>query len=238
MNMFTANIDGWTSWGAIFQSIKDFEPLIKYIFNRHNLPFTKVENCTPGTNAVFKISGLVAKIFAPKESGMDTDSDYKTELFGIERADRLGISAPQLLASGTVEDKYLFHYLIMENISGSSLGQLESRMTDNEKIKFAKQLREITDKMNTTCERFNGYDIVNRARNCGRWGKLPLSFQYERREYLKKYKITTPIYVHGDLNPDNVLIDTAGKLYNRLCRCGICSIRVRACSGSMRTVLL
>ena len=70
MNMFAANIDGWSSWRMIFQSIKDFEPLIKYIFNRHNLPFTEIEHCTPGTNAVFKVGGLVAKIFAPKESGM------------------------------------------------------------------------------------------------------------------------------------------------------------------------
>jgi serine/threonine protein kinase len=213
MNMFAANIDGWSSWGMIFQSIKDFEPLIKYIFNRHKLPFTEIEHCTPGTNAVFKVGGLVAKIFAPKESGMDTDSDYKTELFGIERANRLGISAPQLLASGTVEDKYVFRYLIMEYISGCSLGKLESGLTNKEKIKYAKQLREVTDRMNTSCERFNDYDIIYRAQHCERWSNFPQSFQYERKEYLKKYKITTPVYVHGDLNPDNVLIDTAGKLY-------------------------
>jgi len=213
MNLFTAQINDWQSWGTIFQSIKDFEPLIKYIFNRHNLSFTEIEHCTPGTNAVFRVGSLVVKIFAPKESGMDTDSDYKTELFGIERANSLGIQVPQLVARGTVEDKYIFRYLIMEYISGSSLSQLESGMTDNEKIKFARQLREITDRMNTPCERFNDCDVVNRALNCERWRKFPLSFQYERREYLEKYKITDQVYVHGDLNPDNVLIDTKGKIY-------------------------
>ncbi|AUS95334.1 hypothetical protein CDQ84_17680 [Clostridium thermosuccinogenes] len=213
MSLFTAYINGWQSWGKVFQSVKDFEPLIKYIFNRHNLPFTGIEHCTPGTNAVFKVGGLVAKIFAPKESGMDTDSDYKTELFGIERVNRLGIPAPQLTASGTVEDKYVFHYLVMEHISGGSLGQLEGGMTDNEKMKYAMQLREITDRMNTPCERFNDCDIVSRAYACERWSKLPLSLQYERKEFLKKYRITNPVYVHGDLNPDNVLIDTKGNLY-------------------------
>jgi len=108
MNLFTAQINGWQSWGKIFQSIRDLEPLIKYIFRHHNLPFTEIENCTPGTNAVFKVGGLVTKIFAPKESGMDTYSDYKTELFGIERANRLGIQVPQLVLNGTVEDKYIF----------------------------------------------------------------------------------------------------------------------------------
>lgn len=213
MHMFNANINGWSSWGRVFQSIKDFEPLIKYIFDRHNLPFAEIEHCTPGTNAVFKVGGLAAKIFAPTESGMDTDSDYKTELFGIERANRLGLSAPQLLASGTVEDKYIFRYLIMEHISGGSFGQLESGMTDEEKMEYAKQLRKITDKMNTPCESFNHIDVISRALHCERWCKFPLSFQNERREYLKQHKIAAPVYVHGDLNPDNVWIDTKGKLY-------------------------
>jgi len=213
MYKFTADINGWSSWGRIFQSIKDFELLIKYIFKRHNLHFTEIEQCKPGTNAVFKVGGLVVKIFAPKESGMDADSDYKTELFGIERANRLGIPAPQLIASGTVEDKYVFRYLIMEHISGASLGQLENGMTDNEKMKYARKLREITDRMNAPCEPFNNYDIIIRALYCERWNKFPLSFQYERKEYLKNYKITNPVYVHGDLNPDNVLIDNTGKLY-------------------------
>jgi len=101
----------------------------------------------------------------------------------------------------------------MEYISGGSFGQLRSGMTDNEKMKYARQLREITDRLNTPCERFNAYNVVNRALNCERWNRFPLSFQYERKEYLKKYKITTPVYVHGDLNPDNVLIDIKGKLY-------------------------
>lgn len=78
MDIFTAGIDGWSSWGKIFQSIEAFEPLVKYIFNRHNLTFTEIEHCTPGTNAVFKVGNYVVKIFAPKESGMDTDSDELT----------------------------------------------------------------------------------------------------------------------------------------------------------------
>jgi len=101
----------------------------------------------------------------------------------------------------------------MEHISGASFGQLERGLTDYEKTKYARQLREITDRMNTPCERFNHYDVVDRALHCERWGKFPLSFQYERREYLKKYEMKNPVYVHGDMNPDNVLVDAKGKLY-------------------------
>jgi hypothetical protein len=44
---------------------------------------------------VFKVGDLVVKIFAPKESGFETESDYQTELFGIARANRMGVSALQ-----------------------------------------------------------------------------------------------------------------------------------------------
>jgi aminoglycoside phosphotransferase (APT) family kinase protein len=211
--LFTATINGWTSWAQVYQSIEDFQPLIEYIFSLHHLPYTEIAHCTPGTNAVFKVGHLVVKIFAPKESGMDTESDYHTELFGIERANQLCISAPQLVASGRVQDKYVFPYLVMEHISGESFDQLESRMTDQEKIEFAQQLRAITDLMNTPCEPFNGYQVVNRALECKRWHKFPQSIQAERQEYLRQYKLTNPVYVHGDINPDNVLIDSTGKLY-------------------------
>ena len=55
MDRFTATIDGWTSWGRVFQSIEAFEPLIRHILSQHALPIAEIEHCTPGTNAVFKV---------------------------------------------------------------------------------------------------------------------------------------------------------------------------------------
>lgn len=91
-NLFTFELNGWNSRSKVFQSIKDFQPLIKYIYESNSLPLSQIEQCTPGTNAVFKVGSTVIKIFAPKESGFDSDSDYVTELFGMERANKLGIS--------------------------------------------------------------------------------------------------------------------------------------------------
>lgn len=93
---------------------KSFE----YIFNSHSLKFEEIEHCTPGTNAVFKIGWFIAKIFAPIESGMNTNSDYRTELFGIERANKLEISAPQLVASGIVEELFSFEKPYMDGYFG------------------------------------------------------------------------------------------------------------------------
>lgn len=61
---------------------------------------------------------------------MDTDSDYKTELFGLSWADRLGVSAPKLIAYGDISDKYLFRYMVLEFISGVTICDVEDKMTD------------------------------------------------------------------------------------------------------------
>jgi len=143
---------------------------------------------------------LVVKIFAPRESGVETESDYQTELFGIARANRLGVSAPRLLASGRLVDKYDFPYLIMAYIPGESFDQLTGRMTDGKKGEFALQLRAITDRLNTPCERFNGHDVVKRALACTRWRKFPESFQAQRRTYLRQYQPKDPVYVQEIAN--------------------------------------
>jgi thiamine kinase-like enzyme len=216
--LFTNHISCWDDWGKVFQSIEAFEPLIKLICDKENISYEKTEHCTPGTNAVFKIATadshcLIFKIFAPKESGMDTDSDYNTELFGMSRANKLGISTPELVAYGDIRDKYLFRYMIMEYIDGAAIGDIEDGMSDSQKFDFAEKLRLITGMLNTPSERFNGYDIIKRAQNNKRWNCFPDKFNKERLDFLERYRIHDEVYVRGDLNPDNILIGNNGKLY-------------------------
>lgn len=205
--LFKHDIVDWHSWGQIFSSLEAFAPLIKQIFANENLDFDKIEHCMPGTNAVFKVGSYVVKIFAPKESGMNTESDYKTELFGMVRANLLQISAPKVIAKGSIKDKYLFLYLIMENVTGSVLGNIESTFTYEQKIHIGQKLRSITNKLNTECEKFNNIDIIERELNNKRWSIFPDGFNKERISYLKSFNINDEVYVHGDLNPDNVIID-------------------------------
>jgi Ser/Thr protein kinase RdoA (MazF antagonist) len=211
--LFSDDIHDWASWSTVFQSIKAFELLIRYIFNRHGLPFTEIEGLTPGTNAVFKVGGYVVKIYAPNESGLDADSDYQTELFGLKRAERLGISAPRIVADGNVTDRYEFRYFIMEYIDGEAFGIRQAEMTDGEKRGFAARLRRLTDRLNTLCERFNDIDFVERATSCSRFSAMPLSFQTERLEWLRQYQPKSTVYVHGDLTRDNVIVSKNDKYY-------------------------
>lgn len=212
-SLFDDNICDWASWGRVFYSIESFETLIKHIFNKENIFFDRIEHCKPGANAVFKVGSYVIKIYAPKESGMDTDSDYYTEIFGMERANSLDIAIPKIISKGTIEDKYKFRYLIMDYIDGQALGDIEDTLSNEQKTVIGKKMRNITDKMNTYSQKFNSIDIIQRGLNNKRWSIFPNSFNEERIEYLNELVLKNEVYVHGDLNPDNVLIGKNENVY-------------------------
>lgn len=206
MNQFTAVINGWESWGRLFQSIPSFEPLIQSIFAKEKLVFSKIEHCTPGTNAVFKVGDYVIKIFAPVESGIDSTTDFTTESFAMHRAARLGVSVPKLVASGAVEDKYHFSYLIMEYIHGTELNKLHHSLTVADKLAIGQHLRNITDAMNTPCVPFNEVDVIHDRDRQKRWEKYPENFKKERLDYIEFHDFGENVFVHGDLNRDNLLM--------------------------------
>lgn len=210
--LFTHEIAGWQSWGRVFQSIEAFAPLAGHILEKEGLAPRLIERCKPGTNAVFKAGAFVLKIFAPRESGLNTDSDYRTEIFGLERAARLGVSAPKLVAKGAVADKYLFRYFIMEYVGGRTLGEARAVLSGGQKQVIGRALREMTALLNTPCERFNDIDPIRRGLTNTRWDILPQSFNGERVAYLKRLRIQDEVYVHGDINPDNVLVTPEGRL--------------------------
>jgi aminoglycoside phosphotransferase (APT) family kinase protein len=186
--------------------------LIKYIFKKEKLPFDKIEKLTPGTNAVFKVGNYVIKIFAPNESGIDQTLDLQTELFAMKRSGALGVSVPKLIAEGIVNDKYCFAYIVTEYINGIEFTNAVETMTDIEKINFGKKLRELTDIMNTSCERFNNIDVIHDKGRYKRWNKYSGKFKKERIAYIRSNNFGENIFVHGDLCRDNIIITSKGEL--------------------------
>lgn len=212
IDLFTDEINGWDSWGKLFQSISTFEPLIKYIFVKEKLPFTKIERCTPGTNAVFKVGDHVIKIFAPEESGIDSTADFETESFAMHRAAMLGVSVPKLVTSGYIQDKYRFSYMIMEHVNGTEINKLNQNFTFEEKIAIGHRLRLITDAINIPCCSFNDIEVIHDEDRQKRWGKYSECFKKERLTYINSHDFGGKVFVHGDLNGDNILLSPDKKL--------------------------
>lgn len=211
--LFKRTIHDWASWGEVYQDIDAWRPLIEHIFARENLPLSEIEHLMPGTNAVFKVGNVVVKLLAPRESGMDARSDYETELFGLRRANQLGICAPKLLATGCIRDKYDFLYLVIAHISGVELAQFESRISDCKKEEIGRKLRDITLKMNTSCARFNEINVIHRAMEAKRWTRFSTGFMLERQAWLEQQSPGKMMFTHGDLNSDNIIAGADGELY-------------------------
>ncbi len=206
MSLFIEQINNWSDWGKVYQSISAFAPLVRFILQTEGLREADIERLTPGTNAVFKVGECVIKIFAPPESGFDQTIDLQTELFAMKRAKKLGIDAPKLIASGFVEDKYRFAYMITEYIAGREFCDVITSMTDGEKRAIGVKLRQITDKMNVPCEPFNRIDVIADKERSRRWDKYSASFKAERLSYINERKLGELVFVHGDLCGDNILV--------------------------------
>lgn len=212
MFLFRETVKNWSDWGKVFQSIPAFAPLVDEILRRENLPSAPVENLTPGTNAVFKVGSYVVKIFSPKESGIDGAADMETELFATKFAHDNGVNAPKIVAVGEICDKYDFKYLVMSFERGVQFGDAVGSMSDDRKHAVGRELRRLTDRMDIPCERFNRSDPLDGSLGADRWEKFSERFKIERMSRISSQDYGKSVFVHGDLNPDNILIDGDGSL--------------------------
>ena len=201
--LFAGEICGWDSWGRVYQSIPLFLPVIQEIFRREGLAFVQPRHCTPGTNAVFLVGELVIKIYAPKESGLDGALSF---------SQMQGVPVPKVLACGVVQDRYAFFYLVLSRLEGEELGICLPSMSDLEKYQIGRQLRSITRRMNQPFPQFPSSDVIWDRARWKRWQSYPASFQQEREAYLSRLSSGPRVFVHGDLNGDNVFLGKAGGL--------------------------
>jgi len=217
--LFTETIDGEESWGRICQQLDIFKPLIKHILTQESLPTGDISNTKPSANAVYKVGNLIVKIFAPKESRHNSESVYKTELFGHARALSLGVSVPKIYASGIIKDKYEFPYIISEFIDGVELKEIFNSMSSDEKYAIGQKLRKISDKLNAACEPFNEFDCIGSAEGDYVGWLIDLGFgeKYlnERKEHIFSLGLNKDdlVFCHGDFDLCNVLYGINGEAY-------------------------
>jgi len=209
MSLFNEIINNEEDWENIHHSIPVFAPLIEHVFKKENLVITKIENFADGSNAVFKIGEYVIKIFNPIEDS--AEESLKTEVFATKRANRLSIPVPPFIASGFVDDKYYFSYMITGYVECVEFTDIVKN--DADKIEYGRKLRGITDKLNTPCEPFNDTDVFNDAECYHYWDAYPEQFKKERLAYIKSHKYGENVFVHGDLCGDNTLLTSNGEVF-------------------------
>ncbi|MGZ9583336.1 phosphotransferase family protein [Paenibacillus marinisediminis] len=216
MHLFQEEITDWGSWGNVYQSIPAFAPLIQAIMLKETGVDCKesIEQVTPGTNAVFKVGPYVLKIFAPIESGLNTEIDYHAELSGMRKAHALGIHAPRIIAASNMQDKYLFRYILMDYVEGTAAGAALKSCAETERMEFVRQLRLNMSKLNISASNEQELPSVYiRAMHNPRWNSFSSVVRDQVLALLQAYDTSELIYVHGDLTADNVIISGDGDIY-------------------------
>ena len=205
--LFNETITNLADWSRVFQNRALFEPLAREIFARCGLPFPGLERCLPGSNAVFGAGPYILKIFAPEQSQIGGPAEFAAETYGLRRAEELGVPAPRILASGTVCDSYVFRWLLLERIAGCA--PREGQQADWAAL--GRQLRAHVERLDTPCAPF-GDRPLRRPSAENRWMLFPERFRREREAFLANRQ-PEYVFVHGDLNADNLLVTQEGKLY-------------------------
>ena len=206
MNVFNHEICNWDTWGKLYHHLEAFEPLIKRILKNEGLPIEFVEKLKPGTHGVFKVGKLVVKIFAPIESGYDSEKEYLTEIEGINIAQERNILTPKILRNGLINDKYQFRYLIMEYIEGHTLGDIKESLTNDQKKEIGEKIRDIVEKLNRPCESFRQIDVIKRTLTSSKWEGAPKEILVVQSDFLQQMSKISKVFCHGDLTEDNIII--------------------------------
>jgi serine/threonine protein kinase len=204
------------SWELIKQSTDAFELLIKAIFIKHGLVYKKAENFASGINAVFKVGDKVIKIFAPVESEFYFVDYYGIESEALNHANNVQAASPKLLFNGIINDKYIFKYIIMEFIDGQEAERKIVSFTEHEKRIFATKVRSITYKLNVNMQSaILPVLSLEACLLCDRWDRkdFPESFYDDRISAIKEMSLNGLVYVHGDLNGKNIIIDDNSVIY-------------------------
>ena len=201
-------IDGWASWGRIFQSQEVFAPMIREICLRHNLPEGTIGSCTPGTNAVFRVGADIFKIFAPAESGIEPND---AELWGMIHAGKTGVPVAKIRASGVLEHKYSFPYIVMEYVDGEEGGDALPHLPPDQRIQFAQLLRDHVANMNIPVNAPEYMHVyAGNARTNGRWEPFP-KLKDAVEDAVRRADRAEQVFVHGDLTAENVLVGPDGR---------------------------
>ena len=218
--LFTETIHNWQDWSAVFQSKTAFLPLVPHICKKEHLPVPQTLGAlTPGTNAVFRVSDYVLKIYAPAQSGIGTVQEVSNGVFfesnAMKSAAQQGVLVPMVIATGIIHDAYDFAYMIQDFVQGVSIKNMWPQMRASEKEAFALKLKQMVLRLQESRKvNLKKMDLLAQTLQNERWHALNVTLVQELHALAKKTLQENQNYVlcHGDLNEDNVLITPTGEI--------------------------
>ncbi|MGI6254458.1 MAG: phosphotransferase family protein [Acutalibacter sp.] len=208
--LFSETVRNWQDWGRVFQSISAFTPLAQEICRREGLPWQDLSPLTPGTNGVFRCGELVLKIFFPRESGLDPQVDFATELAASRQALEWGIPTPRVAAQGMFSDRYDFYYIVTQYSPGNEAGPWLRQASTSQREAFVENLRELLTRLNRPTSALPQQDLKAMARHNERLEKLAPFLREEVLARLESLDLGEPVFTHGDLTGENLLVKEDG----------------------------
>lgn len=212
MELFKETINSWKDWCRVFQSLPLFTPIVEYILKKHALPYIQPQNLTPGTNAVFKSGDYVIKIFAPKESGLNTESDFTVERTVHSYVSTLGINCPEYICDGFVDDKYRFYYIVTQYVKGTEFAEISGGFSAAQKSRYARDIKNTLKLINEPTSIIPQTDYKKQFYENKRTGRLNLSLQKNMETRVNSFPNYNPVLTHSDITGENVIADDEHKL--------------------------
>jgi tRNA A-37 threonylcarbamoyl transferase component Bud32 len=150
------------------------------------------------------------------ESGCYGADYYAIEHEALNHAHNVQVASPKLLFKGIINDKYIFRYIIMEFIDGQIAERKIASFTETEKSIFSTKLRNITNKMNVDMQ--NAIIPIFSLETCllnDRWNRKEFSESFcdDRISVIKEMSFDDLVFVHGDLNGRNIIVDNNDAVY-------------------------
>lgn len=137
--------------------------------------------------------------------------EYEAEFYGLQYAAQNGITVPEIIDNGCITHKKEYSYLVMKRRKGIAFQEVCDHSTEVEQVRFGLQLADITYKLHSNTNQIKKTEVFERKLNQTRWRTMTDAFQKERLDYLKM-KDCPNVFVHGDLNPENILLEEDGTL--------------------------
>jgi tRNA A-37 threonylcarbamoyl transferase component Bud32 len=208
MFLYDKDITNWDKWGKAFQDTEAFSRLIRHIFKTEGLPLLQIKNSTPGTNAVFDCGNFFIKIYAPVQTGIAGD-EAEAEFLALRRAAVQKVPCPKIIGRGTVHDKYVFRYIILEKMHGTEARFELPDYNTVQKTDFVDNLNDILSKINTIAPA-NEKKLKERVYENQRWNVFSPEVRQQVCKMAAGINISDWVYVHGDMTGDNIFINDTG----------------------------